>query len=272
MNIPLLKNDPMVLVYILIIIIGTKITTKLFTDLMKRRKTYENDMTVAYLLKDIITCAIYFLSLMIILQFFGINLPGTLLSLGIVGIAVSFAAKDIISNLFSGIILILGKSIKVGDTIETDGKKGTVEKISIRTTTIIDTLGIKAHIPNSILTNAGYLEFRSDELRRVDLIVGLPLNVDAVEFREYIIKRIESYDELSKNPRPYVYAKEASFIQIKVKVSFWVKDYDGEDRRRLIIADRDKYAVVIANEIRKYIYMGEKDDQNHSRRNTKTER
>ena len=64
---------------------------------------------------------------MYILQFFGVNLAGTLLSLGIVGIAVSFAAKDIISNLFSGIILILGKSIKVGDTIEIEVDPGMSE-------------------------------------------------------------------------------------------------------------------------------------------------
>lgn len=261
MNLPTIyNNDPMVLVYIVIVILATEIMTRVMTYLMKKRKGYDKDMTVAYLMKDIITYTIYFISLMIILRFFGVNLPGILLSLGIVGIAVSFAAKDIISNLFSGIILILGKSIKVGDTLEIEGKKGTVERISLRSTIIVDELGVKDHVPNSLLTNDGYFEFKSTELRRVDLIAGLPLDIDAEEFREYIVERILSYDELAKTPRPYVFAKEASFIQIKVKVSFWVKDYDTEDRRRRIIADKDKYKLVIANEIRKYIKMGEKND------------
>lgn len=251
----------MVLVYIFIVILATEILTRIMTYLIKKRKYYDKDITVAYLMKDIITYTIYFISLMIILHFFGVNLPGILLSLGIVGIAVSFAAKDIISNLFSGIILILGKSIKVGDTIEVNGKKGTVERISLRTTIIVDELGVKEHVPNSALTNDGYLEFKSTELRRVDLLAGLPLDTDAEEFREYIVERILSYDELAETPRPYVFAKETSFKQIKVKVSFWVKDYEGEDRRRLIIADKDKYKLVIANEIRKFIIMkGEKDE------------
>lgn len=90
---------------------------------MNKMKRFKKDMTAIYLIRDIINYIIYFIALMVILQFFGINLTGTLLSLGIIGIAVSFAAKDIISNLFSGIILIIGKSIKVGDTIEINNKK-----------------------------------------------------------------------------------------------------------------------------------------------------
>lgn len=228
---------------------------------MKKRERAGRDMTASYLIKDIITYTIYFIALMFILQFFGINLAGTLLSLGIVGIAVSFAAKDIISNLFSGIILILGKSIKVGDSIEIDGKKGTVERISLRSTVIVDDLGIKINVPNSTLTNNPYLEFKSDELRRVDINAGLPLNIDVEEFRDYIIKKIVTYDEIADTPMPNVFARETSFKQTKVKVSFWIKEFNTKDRRKLIIVNKDKYKLIIANDIRKYINtMGEKNE------------
>lgn len=70
---------------------------------------------------------------MSILQIFDINLAGTLLSLGIVGIAVSFAAKDLISNFFSrnqNLVNNMGRDVKVGDTLEIKEMKGTVETIS----------------------------------------------------------------------------------------------------------------------------------------------
>ena len=183
---------------------------------------------------------------MIILQFFGINLAGTLLSLGIVGIAVSFAAKDIISNLFSGIILIIGKSIQVGDTIEINNKKGVVERISLRSTTIIDDNGIRDIIPNSTLTNYPYLQYKPPEKYRVDILTGLALNNDIEEFKEYITKKISEYDEILDDPKPNVYAKEITFEESKVKVSFWVKDYNS----------KDKYKLIITNEIRKYTQNG----------------
>ena len=207
---------------------------------------FHKNKAAIYLARDIINYIIYFIALMIILQFFGINLAGTLLSLGIVGIAVSFAAKDIISNLFSGIILIIGKSIQVGDTIEINNKKGVVERISLRSTTIIDDNGIKDIIPNSTLTNYPYLQYKLPEKYRVDILTGLALNKDIEEFSKYITERISEYDGILDDPRPNVYAKEITFEESKVKVSFWVKDYNS----------KDKYKLIITNEIRKYTQNG----------------
>jgi small-conductance mechanosensitive channel len=213
---------------------------------MNKMKRFKTDMTIVYLVRDIINYIIYFIALMVILQFFGINLTGTLLSLGIVGIAVSFAAKDITSNLFSGIILILGKSIKVGDTLEIKGKKGIVERVTLRSTIIVDDIGVKDHIPNSTMTNEPYLQYKAPEKYRVDILTGLALDVDIEEFKDYITGKISEYDEILKEPKPDVYAKEISFKQSKVKVSFWVKDFNS----------KDKYKLIITNEIRKYVENG----------------
>lgn len=98
MNMPTINNPAMILIYILIVIVITSIITRVVAFLMNRMKRFNKDMTAVYLIRDLINYIIYFIALMIILQFFGINLAGTLLSLGIIGIAVSFAAKDIISN------------------------------------------------------------------------------------------------------------------------------------------------------------------------------
>jgi small-conductance mechanosensitive channel len=246
MNIPTTNDPRIALIYILAIIIAASILTRVVAYLMNRIKRFKKDMTVIYLVRDIINYIIYFIALMVILQFFGINLTGTLLSLGIVGIAVSFAAKDIISNLFSGIILILGKSIKVGDTLEIKGKKGIVERITLRSTIIVDDIGVRDHIPNSTLTNEPYLQYKAPEKYRVDIMAGLALDIDIEEFRNYITERISEYDEILKDPKPDVYAKEISFKQSKVKVSFWVKDFNS----------KDKYKLIITNEIRKYVENG----------------
>lgn len=250
MNIPFTEDLLTTIVYILAIIIITVVITRIVSFSINKMKRFKQDMTAGYLIRDIINYTIYFISLMAILQLFGVNLAGTLLSVGIVGIAVSFAAKDIISNLFSGIILILGKSVKVGDTIEINGKKGYVERISLRSTIITDDYGVKNHIPNSILTNNEYLEYKDPEVYRVDIFAGLPLNLDTEEFRTYIIKKMKSYPEISDNPEPNVFGKEISFKQSKCKISFWVKNFN----------DKDKYKIIIINEIRKYIQNGENNE------------
>ncbi len=226
---------------ILIVILITSVITRLIAFSMNKMKRFKKNMTVVYLIRDIINYIIYFIALMVILQFFGINLAGTLLSLGIVGIAVSFAAKDIISNLFSGVILIIGKSIRVGDTIEVNTKKGTVERISLRSTVIVDDTGVKINVPNSTLTNNSYLLYKTPERYRVDIFAGLPLDVDVENFKIDILETISKYDKIAKTPKPDVYAKEITFEESRVKVSFWVKDFN----------DKDEYKVIITNEIRK---------------------
>ena len=248
---PTLPNDPtMTFIYILIVIITASILTRIIAFLMNHMKRFSNNMAAIYLIRDIINAIIYFIALVVILQFFGINLAGTLLSLGIVGIAVSFAAKDIISNLFSVIILILRKSIKVGDTIEINNKKGVVERITLRSTIIFDDNGVKDHIPNSTLTNAPYLLYKTPEKYRVDIIAGLALNVDIEEFKDYITQRISEHDGILKEPKPDVYAKEITFEESRVKVSFWVKDFNS----------KEKYKLIITNKIRKYVENGWKDE------------
>ncbi len=250
-NFPTTDNPAMILVYILIIILATSIITRAIAYTMNKMKRFSKDMTAVNLVRDIINYIIYFIALMIILQLFGINLAGTLLSLGIVGIAVSFAGKDIISNLFSGIILILGKSIKEGDTIEVNGEKGYIQRISLRSTVIVNDLGVKIHVPNSTLTNNHYLEFKDLEKYRVDTIVGLPLDVDVEQFSKDIIDKISSYDDLAKNPKPQVFSKEIKFEEVRLKVSFWVKNLN----------DKDKYKLKITNDIRKCMKnMGENNE------------
>lgn len=246
-----LNEIPMALIKILAIIISTTIITRLVAFLITKMQRFKNDMTAIYLIVDIINYIIYFLALIAILQLFGIDLLGTLLSIGIIGIALSFAAKDIISNLFSGIILIIGKSIKVGDTIEIDGKKGIVQRISLRSTVVVDDLGVKNIVPNSILTNNEYLLFKPPEKYRVDLIVGLPLDIDVEKFKEDIVQKINQYDGISDNPKPDVFSKEIKFNENRVKVSFWIKEFNT----------KDEYKLKITNVIRKYITdMGENDE------------
>ena len=250
MNFPVNPNDPLILIYILIVILAATLVTRIIAYIMNKMDRFHKNKAAIYLARDIINYIIYFIALMIILQFFGINLAGTLLSLGIVGIAVSFAAKDIISNLFSGIILIIGKSIQVGDTIEINNKKGVVERISLRSTIIVDDNGIKDIIPNSTLTNYPYLQFKAPEKYRVDILVGLDLDQDIEEFKEYITKKISEYDEILDDPKPNVFAKEITFEESKLKVSFWVKDFNS----------KDKYKLIVTNEIRNFTLKGEKNE------------
>ena len=218
------------------------IVSKIITRILNKLNRFDESKTAIYLIKEIIVYIIYFVGMMYFLKLFGINLYGTLLSLGIVGIAVSLAAKDIISNLFSGIVLIIGRSIKVGDTIEINKTKGVIQMIHLRKTTIKDDDGVISSIPNSTLTNNLFKIYKAPEKYRVNIMAGLPLNVDLNEFNSYIIEKINELEEVLDNPEPRISAKGITFEQTNIKISFWIKDYNN----------KDYYKIIITNEIRKF--------------------
>ena len=67
--------------------------------------------------------------------------------------------------------------------------------------------------------------------------------MDIEDFSKYIIEKISSYEGVAENPKPNVFAKEMTFEESKVKVSFWIKEYNT----------KDEYKLMITNEIRKYV-------------------
>ena len=251
MYFPTITTDPVMSIIGILIVIGISfIVVQMDKFAIKRMKRFKKDLTAGYLIRDIIKIAIYFVALMIILQFFGVDLGGTLLSLGIIGIAVSLAAKEILSDLFSGIILTLGKSVKTGDVIEINDKKGIVKRVSILSTQVVDSIGNEIIVPNSSLTNNPYIHFPPHEECRIDIIAGLPLDTDLEDFSDYITKKISSYDGISSYRDPIVFGREVTFEESKVKISFWIKEY----------STRDEYKLKIVNEIRKYVNMEENNE------------
>lgn len=241
MSIPTYPLEKFIL--ILIIILVTTLVSKIITKILNKFKRFKDDMTGINLIRDIIVYTIYFIAIMVILQLFGINLYATLLSLGIAGIALSLAAKDLISNFFSGMIIIIGKSIRVGDTIEINKTKGVVEKIRLRTTTMKDDDGIVSSIPNSTLTNNLYKLYKKPEKYRIDILAGLALDIDLNEFNDYIIGKINELDGVLDNPKPKIFSKGITFEETNIKISFWIKDSNN----------KDDYKLKITNEIRKFV-------------------
>ena len=92
---------------------------------------------------------IYIIAILMILPEVGINIAPILASLGLVGLAVSMAARDIISDFISGIFILLENQYQIGDKVKISGIEGKVKEISLRRTIIIDENNVLHSIPNS---------------------------------------------------------------------------------------------------------------------------
>lgn len=213
----------------IIVIVGTIIIflliIKIISHFLKKTgKRLEIDPTVIQVLNEILKYSFYVIAVTIILGELGINVTGIMVSLGIAGVAFGFAARDIIANFISGLFILADRSFKVGDIIEVSNQKGKVVKVGFRITTVITPDKKIITIPNSSFSKNLYLNYTSSEIRRVDLDMVIPYNMDLEDVNESIVDVVGKFEWALDVPKPEVIVKELSDVGVKAKITVWVDD------------------------------------------------
>ena len=106
------------------------------------------------LFENIANIAIFIFAVYIIFTAWQIDMTAWLASAGIIGIAVGFAAKDTLANLFSGVFILADAPYKIGDFVVLDsGERGEVTHIGIRSTRLLTRDDVEVTVPNSVMGN-----------------------------------------------------------------------------------------------------------------------
>ncbi|MDR2624462.1 MAG: mechanosensitive ion channel family protein [Methanobrevibacter sp.] len=209
----------------------------------KATKKFDLELTVSYLIRDSFKYLIYICAVTIQLEICGVDVTGIVWSLGIVGISLGFAGRDMISNFISGIFILSDKTIKVGEVVEVDDVYGKVHKVGFRTTTLVTFDNSLITIPNSVFSSNPYVNHTYLDEHRIDLDILIPYKVDLIEWRNGLNKRISHINWVLNDPTPKVFVKEFNEEGVKVKVIIWAKDY----------FKIEEYRLILANEIRKLL-------------------
>lgn len=92
---------------------------------------------------------VWVIALLMILPEFGVNIAPILAGVGLLGLAVGMAAKEIISDFISGLFILLENQYQVGDSVKVAGIEGKVQDITLRRTILQDSQGVQHSVPNS---------------------------------------------------------------------------------------------------------------------------
>lgn len=144
---------------------------------------------------------IIFILLAGFLQSFGYNVNSLIAGFGITGLAVGFAAKEAIGNVFGSIGLLADRVYKVGDYIAFDSYEGTVTEINFRSTTIKTIQGFEVNIPNNLLANNEITNVSKATERRIDLTVDIEYGTsnEKIDRAYQILKEIADQNSLIKD-------------------------------------------------------------------------
>lgn len=156
-----------------------------------------------------------------------INVTAWLASAGIVGIAVGFAAKDTLANLFAGIFIIADAPYKVGDFIILDsGERGRVTDIGIRSTRLLTRDDIEVTIPNAELGNAKIVNETGGphELERVRVSIGVAYGSDIDKVREVLMEVALNSKYVSKRFEPRVRFRNFGDSSLDFQLMGWIDE------------------------------------------------
>lgn len=179
-----------VLVILLIIFYGK---IKKYTRMIIKRslkKLFAENPGIATFLNSILGFFVDVVLIYLILYFLGINLSGIAAFFGAISLVLGFAFKDSLSNFFGGLIILLFKPFKVNDVIDYKSFVGTVKKIEIFYTTIVNFQNEEVIVPNGNLVVNEIRNINSNQHRRLDIQVGVGYGSNIQQVKDVIIKII----------------------------------------------------------------------------------
>jgi small conductance mechanosensitive channel len=155
--------------------------------------------------------------------------PGRLVSLlGIGGVAIGFAFKDIFQNMLAGILLLWRQPFRVGDEITTRTFTGVVEDIETRATMIKTYDGRRILIPNSIIYAEPVVVLTAFESVRTEYDVGIGYGDDVAKAKSILLEILRSTEGVLESPPPDVLTWDLAASTVNLRVRFWTKPHRGQ--------------------------------------------
>ncbi len=168
----------------------------------------------------LIVLAVYFLFLA-----WDINVTAWVASAGIVGLALSFAAKDTLSNLFAGVSLAADAPYKTGDFIILDsGERGMVTHIGLRSTRLLTRDDVEITVPNGVIGNAKIInEAGGPSARhRIRTAVGVAYGSDIDLVIETLAAIADDHDDVCDTPEPRVRFRKFGDSSLDFELLCWI--------------------------------------------------
>lgn len=194
-----------------------------FSNLFEQRLKKQINSYLATLASRVLFYVSNIAIVLYLLPFLGIQISGILGAAGILGIGLGFAAQTSISNIISGIFLIMEDSFEIGDKIMFDNKIGTVDSITIFSVCLHTDDNKLLRIPNEALLKNSFINLTYFPNRRIDIKITLPNEVKTANALEIIQDVLKSNNHFLSDPAPSCYVKEIKSNAVIIEVQAWGK-------------------------------------------------
>jgi small-conductance mechanosensitive channel len=202
---------------------------------LQSRLVYKTDSKVDDILFDLLirfsNFIVYTVAIVIALDLLGINVVPFIAGAGVAGVAIGFAAKDTLSNLIAGVLLIIDRPFEVGDRIEVwnapagSSTWGDVIDIGLRATKIKTTDNIIIIIPNNEIMLRDIINYTIiSENIRVRINIGIAYDADLQNAKRAILEVAKATEWVLEDPPPKVVVRNFGESAVGLQLRVWIHD------------------------------------------------
>ncbi|MGN0986143.1 MAG: mechanosensitive ion channel family protein [Candidatus Enterenecus sp.] len=201
-----------------------KVLLKL-ADRLLSRMTHV-DATVKGLIRAAVKVLLLFIGVIVVMGCLGIPVTSLVAVLSVVGLALSLAVQNFLSNVAGGLQMLVSKPFKVGDYVEAGGCSGTVREMGLFYTKL-DTVDNKlVQIPNSAIAGANIVNYSAEPRRRVDITVSASYDAPTDKVREILTRLVGEHPLTLPTPEPMIRVSAYGDSAIEYTVRAWCATED----------------------------------------------
>lgn len=211
---------------IVLLIIGLKLAKWFVRFLEKHNSFVKLDEGLRRFMLNTIKIALYGLILVSAAIAIGIPSASFITVLGSAGVAIGLALQGSLSNVASGILILVNKPFRIGDFVECSGVSGVVDDIGFFSTTLKTVDNKTVVCPNSSITGGTIINYSSMPTRRLDLTFSVAYNSDVNLVKSVLENIINKNDMILKDPAPFVSLLKYGESSLDFVVRVWVNSAD----------------------------------------------
>ena len=205
-------------------IVATNFLLKLLRRLFTRKMTHEDKLKFISIFK-FIKYVVYVIVLLATMSAAGINVTVILTASAALFVGLGLALQELFQDIIAGILIMVDKSLQVGDIVEVDGKVGKVFEIKLRTTRAITRDDKIVIIPNhKFISNTIYNFTQNHKTTREKVTIGVAYGSDVELVARLLEAAALEQKGVLKNPKPFVLFEDFADSALSFSINFFIND------------------------------------------------
>ncbi|WP_428063826.1 mechanosensitive ion channel family protein [Brevundimonas sp.] len=190
---------------------------------LSRVRGFRHDPTVLSFAVQVVRVVVIIVGMIAVLQRLGVQTTSIIAVLGAASLAVGLALQGTLSNVASGIMLLVLRPYRVGDVVDVGGMSGTVQRLDLFTTQLSNANNHKIVIPNSKVLSDSLTNLTGQQTRRIEIHFTVGYGDDLNQARQVLADVAGGHDKVLHDPKPWTGVTGLLDSSVQITLHAWVK-------------------------------------------------